>query len=140
MKTPISVGIVNNNGQILMIKRATREGDLLWQFPAGKLESGETAEQAVSREVKEETGVEVKVIKSLGERIHPYTERQMSYFLCEPLDCEAVIDLSVDEVAECRYAAPREVFDLVTTEVFAPVRDFIQGLDLEFKRSLDMSP
>jgi 8-oxo-dGTP pyrophosphatase MutT (NUDIX family) len=47
--------------------RFNRGGKLEWCIPKGHLEKNETAEQAALREVFEETGLEAKVIASLGE-------------------------------------------------------------------------
>ena len=56
-----------------MVKRAKQEGNLLWAFPGGKVEDGETGEEACIREVYEETGVNVSILSLLGERVHPDT-------------------------------------------------------------------
>ena len=79
----VVIGIVNKNGKILMIKRAKKEGNLLWAFPGGKVEDGETKEQACIREVHEETGIIVTTKQVLGERIQPDTNRKITYFLCD---------------------------------------------------------
>ena len=53
-------------GRVLMIKNKKHEGR--WQVPGGKIDAGETAQQALVREVKEELGVGCKVKKELGAR------------------------------------------------------------------------
>jgi 8-oxo-dGTP diphosphatase len=53
--------------KILLIKRATVPFKGYWALPGGRLDPGETVEQTVVREVKEETGLEVAVICKLGE-------------------------------------------------------------------------
>ncbi|HST05415.1 MAG TPA: NUDIX hydrolase [Chloroflexia bacterium] len=49
---------------IVAVQRA-RHGD--WSLPKGHLEAGETREQAAIREVKEESGIDARIISSLGE-------------------------------------------------------------------------
>ena len=90
-KPGISAAIVVNDGRVLMVRRRMREGELMWQFPAGAIEAGETAEQAAVRETKEETGLTVESGKLLGERVHPKTGRSMSYTACDLVSGEAYV-------------------------------------------------
>jgi len=53
--------------KILLIKRATVPFKGYWALPGGRLDPGETVEQTVMREVKEETGLGVAVICKVGE-------------------------------------------------------------------------
>lgn len=57
----IGVGVVIiRNDKILLEKRKNDPGKGKWSIPGGLVELGETAEQTVIREVKEETGLEVE--------------------------------------------------------------------------------
>lgn len=49
--------------QILLVKRGVEPGKGLWALPGGHVEWGQTAEEAVRQEVKEETGLEVVTMK-----------------------------------------------------------------------------
>lgn len=55
------------DGQALLISRHDRRGRLIWSFPKGHLEAGETDREAAIREVAEETGIEARVVEPLGE-------------------------------------------------------------------------
>ena len=53
--------------KILLIKRSTPPFVGYWALPGGRLDPGETVEETIVREVKEETGLDVAVVKKLGE-------------------------------------------------------------------------
>lgn len=79
-KVPIQVAIVvirdpENENKIFIQKRP--QGGLmsgLWEFPGGKMEKGETPEQALGREINEELGITLKNIKPLKRIKHAYTK------------------------------------------------------------------
>lgn len=56
-----------------------------WEFPGGKLEKGETGEDAIVREILEELGTEVKVLRMLLSVEHRYTTFSLTLqgYLCE---------------------------------------------------------
>ena len=53
--------------RILLVKRHTVPFKGYWALPGGRVEAGETVEQTVIREVKEETGLDVEIIEKIGE-------------------------------------------------------------------------
>jgi len=70
--------IIIKNNQVLLMHRK-KEGKEYWTFPGGGIEDGEIGEEAVAREVKEETGLTcVKIKKAFevetfeGSNLHPY--------------------------------------------------------------------
>lgn len=58
--------ILNENGKILLIKRKNNPFKDLWALPGGFVEYGEKVEDAVLREIKEETGLDVEIVKLFG--------------------------------------------------------------------------
>ena len=53
--------------KILLIKRRTAPFVGYWALPGGRVDPGETVEQAIVREVKEETGLDIAVVRKIGE-------------------------------------------------------------------------
>lgn len=52
-----------------------------WEFPGGKLEINEHAEQALSREIREEVGLEVLKYQFLGEVNHQYADKSVQLLI-----------------------------------------------------------
>ena len=55
------------DNKILLVKRGTVVFKGFWALPGGRVEAGETIEQAVVREVKEQTGLNVEIVRKIGE-------------------------------------------------------------------------
>jgi 8-oxo-dGTP diphosphatase len=58
--------ITDDGGRLLLIKRGHDPGAGLWSLPGGRVEPGETDEQAVVREIREETGLTVVCDRLVG--------------------------------------------------------------------------
>jgi 8-oxo-dGTP diphosphatase len=126
-KPGISAAIIVQDGRVLMVRRRISEGELMWQFPAGGIEPGEVAEDAAVRETAEETGLTVKAIRLLGERVHPKTGRLMSYTACEPISGEAHV-ADDDELDAITWAAHSELPGLVPYGLFEPVQEYLDAV------------
>ncbi len=62
----VALGVLVHDGKVLMVRRAMEPGLGLWSLPAGYVNRGEVVEEAVAREVREETGLDVRVRQLLG--------------------------------------------------------------------------
>jgi 8-oxo-dGTP diphosphatase len=75
----VAVGIVRNpQGKILIAKRPAHvhQGDL-WEFPGGKVEAGESLQQALQREMHEELGIDVTRSRPLIRIPYQYPDKQV---------------------------------------------------------------
>ncbi len=70
-------------GPHLLIARRPEEGLLggLWEFPGGKVETGETPAAAVRREVREEIGMDIEILSALEEVKHAYSHFRITLHL-----------------------------------------------------------
>ncbi|MFX0204229.1 MAG: NUDIX hydrolase, partial [Candidatus Hodarchaeota archaeon] len=59
--------------------------------PAGRMEIGESLEEALIREIREELSLRIEVVKKLVKHIDPYTGDILTNFLCNPLNSEIEI-------------------------------------------------
>lgn len=58
----VTAGIIEKDGKILIARRKTGKCiGAKWEFPGGKLEEGETLEECLKRELKEELDIEVEI-------------------------------------------------------------------------------
>ncbi|MDF5758775.1 NUDIX hydrolase [Spongiactinospora sp. TRM90649] len=117
----VAAAIIVRRGKVLLIRRRVAEGELLWTFPGGQVELGESGEQAAVRETREEVGLDVTAVKALGARIHPATGRRMIYVVCETVAGTARV-ADVEEVAEVEWCGRTRVAELVPFSFFAPVQ------------------
>lgn len=60
------LAVVVRDGDVLLVRRANPPDAGLWGFPGGKIERGETLQDAALRELKEETGVSARVLRVFG--------------------------------------------------------------------------
>ena len=115
----VAVGgvVVDRAGRVLLVRRACSPDAGAWTLPGGHVEEGETLEEAVVRELREETGLETRVLCRLGD---VGIEREgVSYSIHEhlmlPLDDAS--PRAGDDAAEVRWANCAELVALgVRTE------------------------
>ncbi|MBC8949713.1 MULTISPECIES: 8-oxo-dGTP diphosphatase MutT [Xenorhabdus] len=83
----IAAGIIKNSNDEIFItqRRADSHMGGFWEFPGGKLEQGETPEQALIRELKEEVGITVTHCELIDTIKHDFPDRSITldFFLVD---------------------------------------------------------
>lgn len=120
----IAAAVVVHQQRVLLVRRRQKEGSLLWAFPSGHVESGESAEEAAAREAEEEVGLAVTPVKNLGERMHPVTGRRMVYVACASEGGEARL-VDVDELADLAWCTRDDLPAYVPDGFFPAVQDYL---------------
>jgi 8-oxo-dGTP diphosphatase len=67
------------DNKILLIKRNTIPFKGYWALPGGRMDPGETVEQTIVREVKEETGLDVIIVRKVGEYVEKGVKDDVDY-------------------------------------------------------------
>jgi 8-oxo-dGTP diphosphatase len=110
----IGVAVIWNEQQQVLIDRRRIGGTIggLWEFPGGKLERGETLEDCIKREIREELGIAVEVGKHLITIDHAYTDLHVTLTVhhCRhlsgcplPIECEEVRWVTVNELDQYHF-------------------------------------
>ncbi|MCC6807681.1 MAG: (deoxy)nucleoside triphosphate pyrophosphohydrolase [Deltaproteobacteria bacterium] len=90
-KQVVCAWINDANGKILLTQRkAGTHLEHLWEFPGGKLEPGETAAQALARELKEEIAIDAEIGRELARVEHEYAGKDGAPWTVELILMEVV--------------------------------------------------
>jgi 8-oxo-dGTP diphosphatase len=114
----VTAAIILNDNKVLIMRRAPGEKHAGgWEFPGGKVEEGETLDQCLERELKEELNIKVKVNRFFFDSIYGYPQGsiQLSAYIVEIVNGE--IQLSVHD--RLKWASRQELlgFDLLPADV-----------------------
>lgn len=96
----VTAAVIKQDNRILICQRA-KDDDfaLLWEFPGGKLEKGETLEECIVREITEELGLEIKVNGVLAVSRHNDGEQDVHFTFYEADIVGGDVTLNVHEAA-----------------------------------------
>ena len=125
--------IANAKGELLVERRKMEPAKGTLDLPGGFADVGETAEEAVVREVMEETGLAVKAARYLFSQTNVYRYSGLEiqtldmFFACEVEDTTGLA--AGDDAAECMWIAPEDIH----TELFG-LRSIRHGLQRWLER------
>mgnify|MGYP001626338673 FL=1 len=110
MDLKVVAGFLKKGDRFLLVRRPLnkRRGGL-WEFPGGKVEDGETLEEAIKRELKEELGIETKVKRFLGKINYQYPEGEIELNL---LEIETEEEPILKEALELKWVNFKEIKEL----------------------------
>ena len=115
---PIQVvaAVIVKDNKILCVQRCQHKYPYLsnkWEFPGGKMEEGESQEETIRREIKEELSMDIQAEKHLLSNTHHYPDFsiELHTWLCAPLSDElelnehqAIVWLEVKDLKELDWA------------------------------------
>ena len=111
MVLQVVAGAIDCNGRLLLCRRPmskARGGQ--WEFPGGKIETGESSQQALERELREELGIQIRAGKSVACVDYAYPEMTIRLNL---LSAEIVFgEPQLLEHMELKWATPEEAITL----------------------------
>ena len=127
MKTiHVVAAIIVNDGTYFATQRGYGEFQGGWEFPGGKIEAGETPQQALCREIKEELNTTIAVgrLLTVVEYDYPQFHLSMQCFMCrviggtlQLLEAEAARWLKLDELDQVAWLpADQQVVQMLKSE------------------------
>ena len=92
---------------------------LKWEFPGGKVEPNETAEMCLIREIREELGIDIEIIRELPSNTHAYPSItiKLKPFICKIVKGEIILT----EHIEFKWLSTNELLDLDWAEADIPI-------------------
>lgn len=101
--------VIERDGRILLARRADQPAKGLWDLPGGFPDEGEDPLDALRREVREETGLELDEVELLGVWIEPDYAGRSVFSVTYAARAFAGEAHAADDVAEVRWVAPGEL-------------------------------
>ena len=114
----IIVAIIRKDDQLLVVNNQSGQGNR-WSLPGGQIESGETLEQALRREVEEETGLTV-TSSSFAFLTENFMPTHQAHSLVTYFDCQVSGTLEPndpdEEIVETKWIDQTELAKYITSE------------------------
>ena len=116
-------GIVRDGAGRVLIAKSKRHG--FWEFLGGQVGNGENLEEALVREIKEESGIEARVVCLAGiySNVQSYTDPKLGFVptkLMLDFICEYISGTPTDsnETESVKWVSPDEALDLISADSY----------------------
>ena len=119
-----ALAFIAQGDSLLLVRQGY--GKRYWSLPGGSVEPGESVDRAAIREVKEETGLDVRLTRLVGVYSKP---AECALALC--FEAEVVggaFGKATEEIAECRYSPVDNLPEPIREHLRERVADWKQGL------------
>jgi 8-oxo-dGTP diphosphatase len=125
----VVAAVIEQQGRYLITqRRSTAVLAGLWEFPSGKVETGETDEAALRRELRERVGVDVDVGASTARRTHRYDGYVVDLVLYQA-SIAANQEPRPVRVADVRWVAPPELENYAFPPADQATTDLLLGIN-----------
>ena len=122
--------LIEDKNRYLIIRQEVKD-KLFWDLPGGRVEHGESPYDTLLREVKEETKLDIKIIKPVGIwwffRLKDNDQVVCNTFLCKPKHLDVGINSNpADEnIKEFRWLTKEEILDL---DIYPSLKELIKSI------------
>ena len=124
---PVVAGILRKGQTVLVGKRPeTHNLGGLWEFPGGKIELGESPEEALARELKEELGIDAEIGPLKFAAAHTYGKTGILFLFFEVKYWKGAV--KTQQHFELRWVTPKELRSLELPEANSKFLDQIMGV------------
>ena len=106
----VAAAVIENEGKIFATQKGYGDYKGWWEFPGGKIEAGETAQQALKREIEEELDTEIEVgdLIDTVQYDYPKFHLVMDCFWCKVKEGS----LTLNEALQARWLSKEELFSV----------------------------
>lgn len=125
--------LVIRKGKFLILKPAQGKGFMGWDGPGGMVKKGESLLEAVEREIREETGLQLIEAVPFKTLVLPNDDKNYLIFLCRVK--EGLVRLSQEHL-EYKWATLEEFFELTSFSLLREIKNFKQTQNRLLKKIL----
>ncbi len=126
--------LLKHNNKFLILKEDLHKGPV-WDLPGGKIEYGESPHEALTREVKEELDIDIKIIKSVGVWYF-FSQTHKHQVICHTFLCEVVGELKIDTTknpadehfSQLKWMTVEEILNSDEVEITESLRELLVSI------------